>query len=168
MFNEMNRTAIFKNATAMNPAAGYLNNGDGSYTKGDRVMYSLFTGGENALAWANGAAVSNADGGILMSLTQQNLANGRSYVGVVASAEFATEQFLQSAVFANGDVLCAVLEEQGKENTPIGLTLKPYQQTEISTVTTRQMLVWTLCLAGIPAVVCAGMGVFVLLKRRRA
>jgi len=168
LFSELNRTAIFKNATAINPAAGYVNNGDGSYTKGDRVMYSLYTGGENALAWANGVAVNDADQAILMSLTQQSLAGGTSYVGVVASAEFAVEQFLQSAVFANSDVLCAVLEEQGKENTPIGLTLKPYEQTEISTVTTRQMLVWTLCLSVTPAVVLAGVGVFVLLKRRRA
>ena len=168
LFADLNRTAIFKNATAMEPAAGYVNNGDGSYTKGDRVMYSLYTGGENAVAWANGSPVNDADQAILMSLTRQTNANGTAYVGVVSSAEFATENFLQSAVFANSDVLCAVLEEQGKENTPIGLTLKPYEQTEISTVTTRQMFVWTLCLCGIPAIVLAGVGVFVLLKRRRA
>ncbi len=168
LFADLNRTAIFKNATAITPAQGFVNNGDGSYTSGDRVMYSLYTGGENAISWANGKPVNDADEAILLSLTQQNTGEGQSFVGVVSSAEFATEHYLQSAVFANSDVLCAVLEVQGMENTPIGLTLKPYEQTEISTVTTQQMFVWTLCLSLIPAVIIAGVGVFVLLKRRRA
>jgi len=161
--------AIFRDATAIVPATGFVNNGDGSYTKGDRVLYSLYTGGESAVSWANGVAVSDADQAILMSLTEQTLENnGRSYVGAFSSTGLATEQFLQSAVYANPDVLCAVTEEQGMENTPISLTLKPYAQTEISTVTTRQMTVWTLCLCLVPAVVIAAACGFVMIKRRRA
>lgn len=168
LLGNLDRTAVFKNATAIEPAAGYLNNGNGSYTKGDRVMHALYTGGENAVSWANGKAVADADQAILMSLTEQTLPTGKSYVGVLSSCEFATETFLQSAVYGNADVICAELEFQGRENTPIGLALKPFEQTEISTVTTRQMLTWTLCLSLIPAVTVTAVAIGVLLKRRRA
>ena len=167
LLGSLHRTAVFKNATAIDPASGYMNNGDGSYTKGDRVMHALYTGGENAVSWANGNAVEDADHAILMSLTEQSLTNGKSYVGVLSSCEFATETFLQSAVYGNADVICAELEFQGRENTPIGLTLKPFEQTEISTVTTRQMLVWTICLSLIPAVTVTAVAIGVLLRRRR-
>ncbi|MBE6602624.1 MAG: hypothetical protein E7637_09025 [Ruminococcaceae bacterium] len=160
--------AIFKNATAMKPADGYLSQGNGSYQKGTRTMTSLYTGGKNATAWANGKAVADADNAILMSLTEQTVAGGSAYVGCVASAEFATETYLQSAVYGNSDVFCAAMEYQGMENTPIGLRIKPYEQTEISTLTTRNMLIWTLTLTLLPAVAVTTVAIIVFAKRRRA
>ena len=61
-----------------------------------------------------------------------------------------------------------VLLIKGKEYTPEGLTIKPFSSQEISTVTTRQMLVWTIALAATPAVVIASAGILVLVKRRNA
>ena len=91
IFADLNRTAIFKNATAITPAQGFVNNGNGSYTKGNRVMHSLYTGSENAVSWANGNAVDDGSKAILMSWTQQDTEGGKSYVGVASSVEFATE-----------------------------------------------------------------------------
>ncbi len=162
------RYAIFKNATAIRPAAGYQNLGNGRYQKGNRELMALYTGGENAVAWANGQAVSEADSAILMSVTRQTLDEGSSYVCVIASAELATEKLLQSAVYGNADVLCSVLEYQGREHTPRTLIPKPYEQTEISTVTTRQMLIWTLTLTLTPAVLVTAVALVVLIRRRRA
>lgn len=164
----LDRKVVFKNATAMSAAQGFVNNGDGSFTKGDRTMYSLYEGGANAVSWANGAPVDRADGAILMSLTEQTSAKGSSYVGVIASVDFSAEDFLQSAVYGNTDVLLRSLHNVGKEYTPEGLTIKPFSSQDISTVTTRQMLLWTVGLSLAPALITVGVAAFVLIRRRRA
>lgn len=161
-------TVVFKNATAMKNSATFISNGDGSYTDGNRTLYSLYTGDKNAVCWANGASVASGSNAILMSLTEQNLTNGCSYVGVVASADFSEESFLQSAVYENTDLLMRTFHTVGKTYTPEGLTIMPFESTDISTVTTRQMLWWTIGLTLTPAVVVTATAVFVLIKRRRA
>ncbi len=166
----IDRKIIFKNATAIKNANGYVNNADGSYTNADgsRTMYVLYEGGESAICWANGAPVASGEGVILMSLTEQKLGAATSRVGVVASTDFCEESFLQSAVYGNGDVLHRTLKNMGRPITPEGLTIKPFESSDISTVTTRQMLRWTIGLVATPAVIIALTGVVVLVKRRNA
>ena len=165
----LDRKVVFKNATAMKAAQGFVNNGDGSFTKGGRTMYSLYTGGANAVSWANGELVDLADDAILMSLTEQKgAAGGSSYVGVIASVDFSAEDFLQSAVYGNTDVLLRSLHNVGKEYVPEGLTIKPFSSQDISTVTTRQMLVWTVTLSVVPALIIAVTATVILIRRRRA
>ena len=166
----IDRKIVFKNATAIKNANGFVNNADGSYTNADgtRTMYSLYEGAESALCWANGIPVASGEGAIMMSVTEQKLGDVTSYVGVVASTDFCEETFLQSAVYGNGDVLHRTLKNMGRGMTPEGLTIKPFSSQEISTVTTRQMLVWTIALAATPAVVIASAGILVLVKRRNA
>ncbi len=163
----LSRPVIFKNATAMQAAQGFVNNGDGSFTKGNRTLYSLYRSSESSSAWANGKAVAGGNQ-ILMSLTEQKSTTGSSYVGVVNSVDFCSEDFLQSAVYGNGDILMRTFSNVGKEMVPEGLTIKPFASTDISTVTTAQMLWWTLGLALIPAVFFTLTGVVILIKRRRA
>ncbi len=161
------RRTVFKNATALYAAQGFENRGDGSYVKGDRTMYSLYTAGDNAVSWANGAPVA-ADEAILMSLTEQTCGAGRSYVGVVASVDFSEETFLQSAVHGNSDTLLKLLREVNGGILPYGLTIKPFESTTISSVTTTQMWRWTLLLALTPALLFTALGVVILVKRRHA
>ena len=103
-----------------------------------------------------------------MSLTEQQNDTGSSYVGVVSSVNFATRTYLQSAVYDNGDVLLALFEEIGGRTVPEGLTIKPFASYDISTVTTAQMLRWTVALALIPAIASLAAAAVVLIKRRRA
>ncbi len=166
----LSRPVVFKNATSLAVAStGYVDQQNGTYqnTKGDRVMYPLYRAGENALSWANGAVVDSSTS-LLMTLTEQTLEGGSSHVGVVSSVDFSSERFLQSAVYGNGDLLQRLLGLCGKERTAEGLTIKPFASTEISTVTTSQMLSWTLSLALIPAAVLSVVALAVLIRRRRA
>ena len=48
------------------------------------------------------------------------------------------------------------------------LTIKPFASYDISTITTAQMLRWTVALALIPAVSILTAAIIVLIKRRRA
>ena len=130
-------------------------------------MYSLYESASGATSWANGA-IRDGGGAILMSLTEQKSESGSSYVGAIASAKIATEKLLQSAVFENGDALFRLLGCMGKTDLPENLRIKPFQSMEISTVTTSEMLYWTLGLAITPAVLVTVAAVIVFIKRRRA
>ena len=89
-------------------------------------------------------------------------------MGVCGSVDIVSEEFLQSAVHGNTDTMMQILEGTGKTNTPKGLTIKPFESSEISTITTAQMWRWTLVLALVPAVVIVAIAVVVLNKRRNA
>lgn len=168
LLSGLTRKTVFKNATALRAANGFVNQGDGSYRKDDRTLYGLYGSGSGAVAWANGKPVDAAHS-MLMTLTEQaNADGGHSYVGVCASVRFASEDYLQSAVYGNTDTMMRLFTSLGKVNTPEGLTIKPFESKGISTVTTAQMWRWTLVLALVPAVVCTVLGVTVLIRRRRA
>ncbi len=160
--------SVFKNATAMQNSNKFVKSGDGSYHSGNRTMYALYTGGENAQSWANGSVVADADDAILMSLTEQKTEQGSSFVGVVASTDFVAEDFMQSVVHGNSHLLHRTLKHFGKVFTPEGITAKPFQATGISIITTRQMMTWTIVLAGVPAIAATAICLVVMIKRRRA
>ena len=168
--DSQNKYVVFGNATALSVTGeGYTAQQDGTYLSmdGARTLYPLYRSGAKTLHWANGQVV---DGGscILMSLTEQKNTTGSSYVGVVSSVDFATRTYLQSAVYDNGDVLLEIFEEVGGRTAPTGLTIKPFASYDISTITTAQMLRWTIALALIPAVTVLAVAAVVLIKRRRA
>lgn len=161
---------VFRNATSLSVSdMNYLKNEDGSYSTTDkkRTLYPLYQSSESAVCWANGVAV---DGGssMMMSLTEQKNEKGSSYVGVVSSVEFAMVDYVQSAVYGNSDTLFYFLGSTGEVRTPVGLTIKPFENYDISTITTSEMLAWTLVLSITPAVVIATVAIIVLIKRRRA
>lgn len=165
----LDERVIFRNATALGVANGYVANGDGSYSQlsGNRTLCSLYESSDGATSWANGE-IRDGGGAMLMSLTEQKNANGSSYVGAVASTQLATEVLLQSAVYENSDVLFRMLGNMGKTDLPENLRIKPFQSKEISTVTTSEMLYWTLGLTLTPAILVTAVAVVVFVKRRRA
>ena len=165
-----NEYVVFGNATALSVTGeGYTAREEGTYVSmnGERTLYPLYRSSDKTLHWANGQVV---DGGscILMSLTEQQNAAGTSHVGVVSSVNFGTREYLQSAVYDNGDVLLTLFEEIGERSSPVGLTIKPFASYDISTITTAQMLRWTVTLALIPAITSLAVAVIVLVRRRRA
>ena len=167
MLAGVDRRVIFKNATGMGAASGFVSNGDGSYTKGNRTLYSLYNSADTALSWANGSPVSG-ESVMLMTLTEQTIGDATSSVGVIASVKFSSEEFLQSAVFGNTDASLRLLSLFGREDLPEGLTIKPFSSQDISIITTAQMLSWTLSLTLIPALTVTAVGLIVLVRRRNA
>lgn len=168
--SQENEYVIFGNSTALSVTGeGYVAQQNGTYVNmsGTRTLYPLYRSGEDTLHWANGQVI---DGGpcILMSLTEQKNANGSSYVGVISSVNFATREYLQSAVYDNSDVLFELFEEIGERKAPTGLTIKPFVSYDISIITTAQMLRWTVALALIPTVGITAVALLVLIRRRRA
>lgn len=169
---------IFPNATSLSAytgsgegesGSGYVYQGDGSYRSmnGKRTLYPLYQSGADSLAWANGSVVGSGPS-MLMTLTEQTNQDGASYVGAIASVDFSNSEYLQSAVYGNGNVLLHLFDSMGKEITPEGLNPQPFSYDRISTLTTAQMLRWTLALSIAPALIVTVIAVTVLVKRRRA
>ena len=79
-----------------------------------------------------------------------------------------SEKYLQSAVFGNYDALLAISREMGMEDVLYGLRYKPFATNTISSITTSQMLSWTLWLSITPAVLIAGVATFVLVRRKHS
>lgn len=168
LLSGLTRSNVFKNATSMHAAQGYVNMGDGSYAKDDRMLLSLYEAGSGSVAWANGQAVADGAGRMLLGVTEQRSGETASRVAVSASCDFATESFLQSAVYGNTDTLLRLCRLFGQEHLPEGLVIKPFDSSSISMITTSQMLAWTLALALAPAFLFTAAAVVVLVKRRRA
>jgi len=161
---------VFRNATSLRVAPeGYWRDDNGGYKSADgtRTMHPVYRSGDGAVSWANGVAV--ADGATsLITVTEQKNGEGSSYVGVISSVEFAKREYLQSAVYGNADVLMHLFGATGGPTTTEGLKLIPFVFYDISTITTSQMLGWTLVLTIVPAAVIGVTALVVLLRRRRA
>ena len=166
-FASLEENVVFKNTTAMTHATDYAPTGTGAYRKGDRTLYSIYEASESALLWANGVSTGGKTP-MLMSITEQKNDAGSSYVGVVSSIDLVRMEQTQSAVLDNPDVAQRLFSVFGQENTTEGLKMKPFATDAIATITTAQMLRWTLGLAIIPTAVVALVGVVLLVKRRHA
>lgn len=155
---------IFRDSTAFRAADGFTG-GNGSYTNGTRTLTTLFTPSDNAELWANGSAQpKGSDRPALMTLSSDS-ATG-AHVLVLGSSDYATEDYLQSAVFGNSDAVLCALQAMGKEHLLLGLHYKPYSTSAISSITTSQTLHWTLWLSIVPAVLVPAVAITVLVRRK--
>lgn len=157
---------VFKDATALRAASGFVPQGDYAYAKGNRTVYGVYTSSEGARAYANGSAVD--DGAMmLMAISEESLGEKHSYVGVCGSVQLWAEDYLQSAVYGNHTAFFGLFERLGRDYTPKGLNFQPFRASEISSITTTDMVRWTLVLTVVPAAVVVAVAVWRLVRRRR-
>lgn len=157
---------VFSDATVLLPAEGFASKGSATYQKGDRTRSDLFVGSSRAEAWACGAELEGYDNLPLMTITEDASTGGQLMVS--SSIAFAGEKYLQSAVFGNFDALLSISRQMGLEDVIYGLRYKPFAANKISSITTSQMLNWTLWLSITPAVLIAGIATFVLVRRKHS
>lgn len=189
------KKVIFKNATAIEPSkyyelSHYHNEEESGDTTNDfyfyqyyqngvsRSMYNVFTTSAQAQALANGKTVAEADElnkFSLMTITKEIRTiqddnyftqSNDSYVIACSSTEFVSQALLQSAVYGNSDLMLSTLRTVGSETVPVGLSLTPFADSTISSITTAQATQYTVALTVIPAVIMFGLGVFVIVRRK--
>ena len=93
-------------------------------------------------------------------------ANVNSLVLACGSLEFATEKYLNSAVYGNSDVLLSATTLMGRDTVPVGLDFKPFASYDISDITDAEANRYTILLAVLPATIVMGVGIFVLVRRK--
>ncbi|MBR2908403.1 MAG: Gldg family protein [Clostridia bacterium] len=147
-----------------------------------RSIYDLFVSSSDAVAMANGKTVAKADEydpfrfmtvSCEMRITQEDnygasTVQENSYVIACGSTDFATEAYLQSAVYGNTDFLLSALTVIGREPVPVGLIHKSFGDYSIDSLTTSAATVWTVVLTAIPTSAALITGVVILVKRKYA
>jgi len=162
---------VFSRATCISPAEGFSAAGDGTYVGGCCTLSPTLTSSENAEAWAGGKAVANASEEnpfIMMTLSEKQVSGGTGYILTCTSTTFADEDALNSPVYGNGSVLMASIETIGNDRIPTSLTSKPFADSTIDTITVAQKTYITVLLATVPALVCFGTGMIILIRRKHA
>ncbi len=162
---------VFSRATCISPAEGFSAAGDGTYVSGSCTLSPILTSGENAEAWAGGAAVANASAEnpfIMMTLSEKQVSGGTGYILTCTSTTFADEDALNSPVYGNGSVLLASIETIGNDRIPTSLTSKPFADSTIDTITVAQKTYITVLLATVPALIAAVAGMIILIRRKHA
>ena len=181
---------IFKNAMSISYSdtyqkTDYVNEDDATdtyvygtyYSNGvSRSIYDVFTTSPNAVAVANGeqvAAASNLEPFKLMTVTREsqmvsNQDADYSYVIACASTEFVSADMLQSIVYGNSDLLGSTLRAVGRETVIVDLAHKPFDKTQIESLTTAQANQYTVILTVVPALIVVVLGVFVVVRRKYA
>ena len=157
---------VFGDATILKPSEGYapLSSQSAVYQNGNRERVDLFVGSDHARAWSSGAALEGYEGDLpLLTLTTDKTTGSR--VMVCSSIEFAQEKYLHSAVFGNTDVLLLTMKDMGLDEVLVGLRYKPFVTNVISSITTKQMLQWTLGLSITPAVLILAVATVVVVRR---
>ena len=91
-----------------------------------------------------------------------------SYVIACGSTDFISADMLQSIVYGNSDVLVSALRAVGRETIVVDLAHKPFDKTEIESLTTAQANQYTVILTVVPALVVVILGVFVVVRRKYA
>ncbi len=167
----INTPNSFGNTTYLAVSNGFETDGKGNFVSSaaQRTAAPLFLARRTAIAWANGKAVARASDEelILMSLTRQECNNGeKAYLLASASVDFASEDAMKSSVIGNSRTLTEIIKFMGKENAPSMLVFKPFGQTEIESLTSRNANIITVILVGLPVVAVSLAGAVVLIRRR--
>ena len=165
----MNKNAIFSSAAVISAAEGFEATSDGSYKKGDMTLSPIFASHASAEAWSGGFIADKANDSpfILSSLTQKSVGEGVSaYLYACASVEFCTEDALQSNVYGNGESILRLLSYMGKSDVPVSLSSRPLSTPPIQSLTTKGATVTTVLLCTLPVLALAGVGTFVLVRRK--
>ena len=160
---------LFCAGTSDSPATAY------AVANGERLLDK--NGNEIVSSVLDGVMTLTSESRLVNEGIGQNYTsvNEGSYVCAVGSTDFAKDALLGSKAYGNADVLLTLLRSIGREVEPIDLwTLRWYSpdigtdyytDTETGAVTDA-IMVTTVLLALIPALAVAGIGIYVLVKRR--
>ncbi len=141
-----------------------------------RYVYDLFTAYSGAATMADGKEINKVDKHKLMTMSVKvnSVGDGtgqtdpkNSYVLCSGSLQFATSEYLDSAVYGNSDVLMAATQIIGRDITPaVGVDFKYFRSYDMSDITDAEANQYTLLLTILPSVIVFGIGVFVLVRRK--
>ena len=143
---------------------------------GERYVYDVFTAHGTAYSMANGVEVDKETDYKLMTVSVKLNSVGdstgqtdpkNSYVLCSGSLKFATQDYLESGVYGNSDVLVSAAKIMGVDIIPAsGVDFKYFQSYDMSDITDAEANQYTVLLAVLPPVIVFAIGVFVLVRRR--
>ncbi len=143
-----------------------------------RAIFDVFTTSSEAVAYANGSIVSRATENEPLKLMTVSVENREtqesnystvseaSYVIAAASTEFLSHTLLDASSYGNNDVLLSACRAIGQEPVPVGLDPKPFADTTIDTITSKEASTYTVILTIVPALTALALGVVIIVRRK--
>lgn len=143
-----------------------------------RAIFDVFTTSADAVAYANGSIVTRATENEPLKLMTVSVENREtqesnystvseaSYVIAAASTEFLSHTLLDASSYGNNDVLLSACRAIGQEPVPVGLDPKPFSDTTIDTITSKDATAYTVVLTLIPALTALALGVVIIVRRK--
>ena len=142
-----------------------------------REIYDLFVSSEGAVAEANGVEVESAASGNrfkLMTITLEDrfvqesnytVTETPSYVIASGCPSFMADKMLYGT-YGNNMFLEYTLRVLGHEPVPVGLTFKSFGDYTIDIVEADEATAYTVTFAVVPLLLAAGVGTFVIVRRK--
>lgn len=147
-----------------------------------RSIYDVFVSSPNAVATSNNgsqeivAERATAQNPLkLMTISREDhsvqesnyfMSEDSAYVMACGSPDFAYDSALDNNSYGNAAYLEYALRNMGQEPVPVGLTMKPFGDYTIDSITTAEATQYTVVLTVLPAIVALGTGIFVIVRRK--
>ena len=154
--------ALVENSLALSLAPG-------AQTENSSINSSLIlTSSPEAVAYDNGQSVGSGTYGLLaLSCYSTYVDNEQknNYVLVSGSSQFASNDNLNSASYANSDILYSAMTAMGKDKVPSGIECKKFEDAKLD-ITSAQANTRTVIFAVIIPAILMLAGLFVYVRRK--
>lgn len=160
---------MFSSAAPIIIGESFESDGNGNYNKDGISVSPLLTSFGGAEAFAGGKAVDRAtedEPFNLITVSRKQNSEGASMLMLCGSLEFAKEEALYSTAYGNSATVMAVLSEMGSDRAPKTLNHKPFADTTIDIITTRDARIITLILTLTPLLIISVLGIAVIVRRK--
>ncbi|MCI8331632.1 MAG: hypothetical protein HFE78_02255 [Clostridiales bacterium] len=155
--------AIMFNALGLSVAEGGDNQENSTF-----ASYVLTTS-DNAVALTNGQETDRGKYGLMMlsgkTTYDENNEVHQNFLLVSGSADFAGQSFLESASYANRDILYSAMQAMGKDKVPANIEVRKFEDSSLD-ITSAQANRWTIVFAVVIPLVFLIMGSVVYIRRR--
>ncbi len=146
----------------------------GSYSyygnNASRDISPVFRSSADALLTKDGNVTDSRGGYNLMVVTKESrLIDNQeysSYVLCTATADFASEKYINSNVYANRDILYSAFKLMGRDFIPADIDFKVLEKYDIEDMTTAQANRWTAALIFTLPVIILAAGAVICIRRR--
>ncbi len=144
------------------------------FEKDDKLMGSIMTSpvlysGDSSTTVKDGETVEEGSVPVMVVSREERIKQNDyfyTYVLVCGSPEYASDEYLKSTSYANGDILLNTVRLTGREKIIADIDPKVLDETELD-ITTLQANRWSVAMVTVIPVIVAAFGIYVCLRRRR-
>lgn len=154
--------AIADNSLALSIAPG------GDNDSGEVFAAHILTTSDDAQTYRNGESDSRGKFGLMALAARSTYLDNEifnNYVLVSGSSQFASNDYLNSASCANGDILYAAMTAMGKDKVPDNIEIKKFEDSSLD-LTAEQANTWTMVFSAILPAIFLILGLIVFVRRK--
>ena len=85
----------------------------------------------------------------------------------VSSAGYVDEEYINSSVYGNRDIIYMLADQMGKKLVPLGIDMKAFES-EAITIATAEAYFWTVMLTGVLPLAVIVVGTVICYRRKRS